>query len=138
MEGHFKVEEHGSRPRPGDDWGRSWGGGRGKDEGETGGNGETKNTWKVKCSLYGGNSRGRPRFAPRPINLDLFFRVLSASFLPRMCPSSSPSDRLSILSKMVPTCLPRGKRRTRNIVGFSSCQSNGAKPEGLLIDCVWI
>lgn len=25
MEGHFKVEVHGSRPRPGDDWGRGRG-----------------------------------------------------------------------------------------------------------------
>lgn len=50
VEGHFKVEVRGARPRPRDDVG-------GRDEGETGGNGKTKNTCKVKCSLYGGNSR---------------------------------------------------------------------------------
>lgn len=45
--------------------GMNGGGGEGEDEAETGGNGKTKNTWKVKCSLYGGNSREWSRFLLR-------------------------------------------------------------------------
>lgn len=40
-----------------------------------GGNGATKTTWKVKCSLYGGNSWQGTRFALRLINVDFFFSV---------------------------------------------------------------
>lgn len=71
------------------------GGGGGKDEAETGGNGKTKNTWKVKCSLYGGNSREWTRFAPRLINLFFFFFLSCLpSFLACMCLSLGPSLHL--------------------------------------------